>query len=253
MVSALEAQEEQTENPVFRVIVRNVRNEVSAGRSFSESCGDYPNAFPNLFVSMVEAGEASGNLAEILEKTATYFDDMVKLMRQVKGAMTYPVAVISLAVILVNVLLVAVIPVFAEMFTSFGAELPKPTQMLIDLSAFLKSYIIYIILGLGLGFWLLKRFIATPKGREVKDRVLVKLPVVGELTRKVNLSRFCRTYAILMRSGVPILRTLEIVAAASNNIFIEASCKDISRHISQGGQVSEILSGDPYFHPWSNT
>lgn len=249
LVSALEAQEEQTENPVFRIIIRNVRNEVSAGRSFSDGCSDYPNAFPNLFVSMVEAGEASGNLAEILEKTSTYFDDMVKLMRQVKGALTYPVSVIGLAVILVNVLLVAVIPVFAEMFTSFGAELPKPTQFLINLSAFMKSYIIYIVLGLGTGFWLLKRFVSTPRGREVKDRVIVKLPVVGELSRKVNLSRFCRTYAILMRSGVPILRTLEIVATASNNIFIEASCKDISRHISQGGQVSEMLANDPYFPP----
>ena len=249
LVSALEAQEEQTENPVFKVIIRNVRNEVSAGRSFSESCSDYPNAFPNLFVSMVEAGEASGNLAEILDKTSTYFDDMVKLARQVKGALTYPVAVIGLAVILVNVLLVAVIPVFAEMFTSFGAELPKPTQFLIDLSAFLKSYIIYIILGLGLGFWLLRRFVATPKGREVKDRVIIKLPIVGELSRKVNLSRFCRTYSILMRSGVPILRTLEIVASASNNIFVETSCKEISKHISQGGQVSDVLSADPYFPP----
>lgn len=249
LVSTLEAQEEQTENPVFKIIIRNVRNEVAAGRSFSDACADYPNAFPNLFVSMVEAGEASGNLAEILDKTSTYFDDMVKLMRQVKGALTYPVAVIGLAVVLVNVLLVFVIPVFAEMFTSFGADLPKPTQFLINLSAFLKSYIIYIILGLGLGFWLLRRFISTPKGRGIKDRLVSKLPVVGELTRKVNLSRFCRTYSILLRSGVPILRTLEILASASNNIFIEDSCKRIARHISQGGQVSEILANDPYFPP----
>lgn len=249
LVSALEAQEEQTENPVFRIVIRNVRNEVSAGRSFSDACGDYPNAFPNLFVSMVEAGEASGNLAEILEKTSLYFEDMVKLMRQVKGAMTYPVAVIGLAVLLVNVLLVAVIPVFAEMFTSFGAELPKPTQILIGTSEFLQKYIVFIIIAIAIFIWLTKRYISTPKGRAHKDKFIIKIPVVGELTRKVNLSRFCRTYAILMRSGVPILRTLEITANASNNIFIEAACKDISKHISQGGQVSEILSNDPYFPP----
>ncbi len=249
LVSALEAQEEQTENPVFRIIIRNVRAEVSAGRSFSDACSDYPNAFPNLFVSMVEAGEASGNLAEILDKTSQYFEDMVKLMRQVKGAMTYPIAVIGLAVLLVNVLLVAVIPVFAEMFTSFGSELPKPTQILIDTSDFLKKYIIFIIIGLAGFVWMLKRYVATPKGRAHKDRFIIKIPVVGELTRKVNLSRFCRTYAILMRSGVPILKTLEIVASASNNIFIEAACKDISKHISQGGQVSEIVANDPYFPP----
>ncbi|MGB0258885.1 MAG: type II secretion system F family protein [Coraliomargarita sp.] len=249
LVSALEAQEEQTENPVFRIIIRNVRAEVSAGRSFSDACSDYPNAFPNLFVSMTEAGEASGNLAEILEKTSMYFEDMVKLTRQVKGAMTYPAAVIGLAILLVNVLLVAVIPVFAEMFTSFGSELPKPTQILIDTSEFLKKYIIFIIIALAAGFWMLKKYIATPKGRAHKDQLIIKIPVVGELTRKVNLSRFCRTYAILMRSGVPILRTLEIVASASNNIFIEAACKDISKHISQGGQVSEIVANDPYFPP----
>ncbi len=249
LVSALEAQEEQTENPVFRIIIRNVRTEVSAGRSFSDACTDYPNAFPNLFVSMVEAGEASGNLAEILDKTSMYFEDMVKLMRQVKGAMTYPVAVIGLAVLLVNVLLVAVIPVFAEMFTSFGSELPKPTQILINTSEFLKKYIIFIIIGIAGFIWMMKKYIATPKGRAHKDKFIIKIPVVGELSRKVNLSRFCRTYAILMRSGVPILRTLEIVANASNNIFIEAACKDISRHISQGGQVSEIVAGNAYFPP----
>ena len=198
---------------------------------------------------MTEAGEASGNLAEILEKTSMYFEDMVKLTRQVKGAMTYPAAVIGLAILLVNVLLVAVIPVFAEMFTSFGSELPKPTQILIDTSEFLKKYIIFIIIALAAGFWMLKKYIATPKGRAHKDQLIIKIPVVGELTRKVNLSRFCRTYAILMRSGVPILRTLEIVASASNNIFIEAACKDISKHISQGGQVSEIVANDPYFPP----
>lgn len=131
LVGALEALEEQTENPVFQVIIRNVRSDVSAGRSFSEACAEYPRAFPNLFVSMVEAGEASGSLAEILDKTSSYFEDTVKLMNQVKGALVYPAVVIGLAIILVNVLLVFVIPVFAEMFTDFGAELPNPTQILI--------------------------------------------------------------------------------------------------------------------------
>ncbi|TVP75075.1 MAG: type II secretion system F family protein, partial [Puniceicoccaceae bacterium] len=202
LVSAMEALEEQTENPVFQIIIRNVKDDISAGRSFSESCAQYPRAFPNLFVSMVEAGEASGGLAEILEKTSVYFADTVKLIKQVKGALVYPAVVISLAIILVNVLLVFVIPVFSEMFEGFDAELPKPTQLLIGLSSFLQSYIIYIIVGLIVAVWLIKRFITTPRGRRVKDVVITKIPVVGELMRKVNLSRFCRTYAILMRSGV---------------------------------------------------
>ena len=249
LVGALEALEEQTENPVFQIIIRNVKNDVSAGRSFSEACAEYPRAFPNLFVSMVEAGEASGSLAEILDKTSSYFEETVKLIKQVKGALVYPAVVIGLAVILVNVLLVFVIPVFAEMFNDFGAELPKPTQFLIGLSAFLKSYIVFIILG-GFGaVWLIKRFVSTPRGKIVKDNLISKLPVIGELTRKVNLSRFCRTYAILMRSGVPILKTLDIVASASGNTFIFAACKNISKHISQGGQVSDVVANDPYFPP----
>lgn len=249
LVSALEALEEQTENPVFQIIIRNVKNDVSSGRSFSESCAEYPRAFPNLFVSMVEAGEASGSLAEILDKTSSYFEETVKLIKQVKGALVYPAVVIGLAVILVNVLLVFVIPVFAEMFNDFGAELPKPTQFLIGLSAFLKSYILFIIIGIITFVWLVKRFVATPRGRRIKDQTITKIPVIGELTRKVNLSRFCRTYAILMRSGVPILKTLEIVASASDNTFIEESCKNISKHISQGGQVSDVVANDPYFPP----
>jgi len=249
LVSALEALEEQTENPVFQIIIRNVKNDVSAGRAFSEACAVYPRAFPNLFVSMVEAGEASGGLAEILDKTAGYFEETVKLIKQVKGALVYPAVVISLAVILVNVLLVFVIPVFAAMFDDFGAELPKPTQFLIWLSEFLKSYILLIIFGAFGAVWLIKRFVATPRGRIAKDNLIIKIPVVGELMRKVNLSRFCRTYAILMRSGVPILKTLDIVASASGNTFVENACKNISKHISQGGQVSDVIAGDPYFPP----
>ena len=249
LVGALEALEEQSDNPVFQIIIRNVKNEVSAGRSFSDSCRDYPRAFPNLFVSMVEAGEASGSLAEILDKTSTYFEETVKLMKQVKGALVYPSVVIGLAIILVNVLLIFVIPVFSEMFTGFGAELPKPTQLLIGFSDFLKTYIIFLIMGLVGIFTLVKRFCATPKGRVIKDNVIIKLTVIGELTRKVNLSRFCRTYAILMRSGVPILKTLDIVASASGNTYVERACKNISKHISAGGQVSEIVADDPYFPP----
>lgn len=166
-----------------------------------------------------------------------------------KANWNYPIAVIALAVILVNVLLIFVIPVFAEMFEGFDAELPKPTQVLIALSDFLKSYIIYMILA-GFGaFKLLMKVIATPNGRVMRDKTLLKIPVIGELRRKISLSRFCRTYAILMRSGVPILRTLEIVATASDNTFVEGACRNISKHISQGGQVSEVLAEDTYFPP----
>ena len=260
LVSSLEALQEQMEDPVFRVIIREVRLEISAGSSFSAAVKKFPKGFPSLFISMVEAGEASGNLAEILQKVAGYFEASVKLSKKVKSAMAYPVAVIGLAVVLVNVLLVFVIPVFAEMFSEFGKNLPLPTQILIDVSNFLKpalgfpelfTKISILHLGVALFFaWKVwQKFIATPKGREVKDELIHRAPIFGPLSHKITLSRFCRTYATLMRSGVQILRTLEIVASASGKVQVEKACVEIAKHISQGGQVSDILAINSYFPP----
>jgi type IV pilus assembly protein PilC len=249
LVSALEALQDQTEDPVFQIVIRNVRMDVSSGTAFSDAVKKFPNAFPNLFISMVEAGEASGGLAMILGKVAIYFEDMVKLLKQVKGAMTYPIAVIGLAVGLVQVLLIFVIPVFAEMFESFGQKLPAPTQLLIDTSDFLKSYIIFMIMGAVAAWWAIKKAVATPKGRRMRDQLLFRVPVLGPLIQKIALSRFCRTYAILLRSGVPILRCVEIVSNASGNTFVEDACREIIRSISQGGQLSEVIATQPYFPP----
>ncbi|MEO6567738.1 MAG: type II secretion system F family protein [Opitutaceae bacterium] len=249
LVQCLEALQDQTEDPCFRVIIRDVRNEISAGNSFSTAVKLFPNAFNTLFISMVEAGEASGGLAEILGKVAGYFESTVKLTKKVKSAMTYPVAVIALSFALVNVLLIFVIPVFAAMFADFGAKLPAPTQFLIDISAFLKSY--WWALGIaGYGaYWGLGRFVSTPHGRRMKDNFLIKAPIFGNLVHKIALSRFCRTYATLIRSGVPILRTLEIVASASGKVQVEDACDEIAKHVSQGGQVSEVLAANQFFPP----
>jgi len=248
LVQSLEALQDQTEDEVFRIVIRDVKLEISAGNSFSASVKKFPRSFPTLFISMVEAGEASGALAEILNKVAGYFEASVKLTKKVKSAMTYPVAVIGLAIILVNVLLIFVIPVFADMFKDFGAKLPKPTQMLIDVSHFLGSWrgaVLFVVLvAAGYG---LKRYCETPVGRRQKDRVLVRAPIFGNLIHKIALSRFCRTYATLIRSGVPILRTLEIVSSASNKVQVEDACVEIAKHVSQGGQVSEVLGTDPFF------
>jgi type IV pilus assembly protein PilC len=249
LVQCLEALQEQTDDPVFRIIIRDVRTDISAGNSFSASVKKFPRAFNSLFISMVEAGEASGALAEILGKVAGYFESTVKLTKKVKSAMTYPIAVICLAIALVNVLLIFVIPVFAEMFASFGKALPAPTQLLIDASNFMKHNFHWVTLGVVAVWYGIKRFIETPKGRRVKDKLLVRAPIFGNLIHKMALSRFARTYATLIRSGVPILRTLEIVSAASNKVQIEDACTEIAKHVSQGGQVSEILAINPFFPP----
>ncbi len=249
LVQCLEALQDQTENPYFRVIIRDVRADISSGNSFSAAVKLFPKAFPTLFISMVEAGEASGALAEILSKVAGYFESSVRLTKKVKSAMTYPIAVIGLAIALVNVLLIFVIPVFAAMFADFGSKLPAPTQFLIDLSNFLKHYFFVLAAGCYGLYWGIGKFVATPKGRRVKDQFLVKAPIFGNLIHKIALSRFCRTYATLIRSGVPILRTLEIVASASNKVQIEEACAEITKHVSQGGQVSEVLAANSFFPP----
>ena len=249
LVQCLEALQDQTEDQCFRIVIRDVRGDISSGNSFSSAVRKFPNTFNTLFVSMVEAGEASGGLAEILVKVAGYFEASVKLTKKVKSAMTYPIAVIGLAVALVNVLLIFVIPVFAAMFADFGAKLPAPTQFLIDLSDFMKSWWWAIGLGAYGIYWGGGKYISTPKGRRQKDLFLVRAPIFGNLIHKIALSRFCRTYATLIRSGVPILRTLEIVAAASNTVQIEDACEEIAKHVSQGGQVSEVLAANPFFPP----
>ena len=232
---------------------------------------------------MVEAGEASGALAEILGKVAGYFEASVKLSKKVKSAMTYPIAVILLSVALVNVLLIFVIPVFADMFKDFGSKLPAPTQFLIDISDFLKPSLNYYaahekelkqypsamlykdhgalfnllfkpsLLHIGVAVYFIikawSKFVATPRGRRFRDQGVVKAPIFGSLIHKIALSRFCRTYATLIRSGVPILRTLEIVSSASNMVQIEDACTEIARHVSQGGQVSEVLAANAFFPP----
>ena len=250
LVQCLEALQEQTEDPVFRIIIREVRTEISAGNSFSFAVKKFPRSFNSLFISMIEAGEASGALAEILGKVAAYFEASVKLAKKVKSAMTYPIAVIGLAVVLVAVLLIFVIPVFEKMFSDFGKALPAPTQMLIDFSNFLRGWGGLGVLIGGIVFvFVFRKYVATPVGRAQKDKFLVRAPIFGNLIHKIALSRFCRTYATLIRSGVPILRTLEIVSAASGKVQIEEACVDIAKFVSQGGQVSEVVAGNSFFPP----
>ena len=249
LVQCLEALQDQTEDACFRIVIRDVRMDISQGNSFSSAVRKFPKSFNTLFVSMVEAGEASGGLAEILSKVAGYFESTVRLTKKVKSAMTYPIAVIGLAIALVNVLLIFVIPVFAAMFADFGAKLPAPTQFLIDLSNFLRKWWWAIGIGVYGVYWTVDKFVKTPNGRRIKDNFLVKAPIFGNLIHKIALSRFCRTYATLIRSGVPILRTLEIVSSASGKVQVEDACEQIAKHVSQGGQVSEILAANSFFPP----
>ncbi len=246
LATALEAIEEQQESPAFRVIIRNIRQDISGGSLFSEAIRKYPRAFPNLFISMVEAGEASGDLAKLMNQVAGYYEKSIKLSSTLKGALMYPIGVVLASTGIVIFLLKKVVPVFTKMFVDFGAKLPKPTQLLVDMSNLVQDYGLYLLVLVVGGVYVLRRYFKTPKGRVVKDTLILKVPVFGELIRKVTVSRFVRTYAILLQSGVPILRTVEICSKASGNTFIEQACVRITDKISQGGQFSEALEEDGY-------
>ena len=247
LVNAMGALEEQMENLFLKAIIRDVRSDVASGNTLSKALKKYPNAFPRLFVSMVEAGEASGTLGEIMGKIAVYIQETVNLNKKVKGALTYPVVVIGLALSLIVVLMIFVIPVFSQMFADFGSELPGPTLFLIGISNFLKANIIFILIGAAGAFYFIRRFFRTPQGRVFKDKLIQMLPIVGALSKKINLSRFCRTYSILLKSGVPVLQSLEICASISNNTYIEGACRNFAKQVSSGGQLSDAIAEASYF------
>lgn len=247
IVDALKALESQGDDPIFSVIIKDLYSQIENGVPLSQALAKYPQAFSSMFISLVEAGEASGKLAELVDKIAGYLKATVSLNKKVKSALVYPAVVIGLAITLVAVLLVFVIPVFQDMFNSFGAQLPLPTQILIGISNFLQAYILFIGGGIALLVYLTKRYFSSPKGRIFKDKIIQSLPVAGLLSQKVAVARFCKTYGILLKSGVSLLKCIQICSNASENTYIERACENISRVVNQGGQLSEAILDEPYF------
>lgn len=247
IIDVLKALESQGEDPIFAMIIKDVYGQIENGVPLSQALAKYPQAFSSMFISLVEAGEASGKLAELVDKIAGYLKAAVTLNKKVKSALVYPAVVIGLAISLVAVLLIFVIPVFQDMFSSFGAELPLPTQILIGISNFLQAYILFIGGFIGLGVYLLKRYFSSPKGRILKDKIIYSLPIAGLLSQKVAVARFCKTYGILLKSGVALLKCIQICSNASENTYIEKACENIARVVNQGGQLSEAILDEPYF------
>jgi len=247
VVQSLQALGEQSPNKVMRDVIKDVTTRVESGESFSEALQKHPKAFNRLYVSMVGAGERGGLLAEILGRLATYLENMEKIRKRVKSAMMYPSGVVIVAIGITIFLLVKVIPVFEEVYDGFGAKLPAPTQFLIDISHFLKSYLIYIIPVIGVGIWGWFRFIKTKQGREFWDAKRISLPIFGPIAHKICLVRFTRTLASLIRSGVPILDVLQIVSQTVDNAVLEKAIKNASSDIERGEGISAALSKHPVF------
>jgi type IV pilus assembly protein PilC len=249
LVQCLEILGGQQDHKVFKRTIIQVRQDVEAGSNLADSMRKHPKVFDDLFTNMVAAGEAGGILDTILQRLATYIEKSVKLNSQVKSAMIYPVAVISIACIVVAVILWKVIPVFAALFESLGAELPLPTRVVIALSNFIADF--WWLIGiLGVAFVIfIKRYHDTYKGKRVLDGLLLKMPILGLLLRKIAVARFCRTLSTLTSSGVPILDGLQITARTAGNSIVEDAIMATRKSVEEGKTISEPLGDTGVFPP----
>ncbi len=243
LLQGLDILAEQTEEPRFAKVIHSIGQEVESGGTFSESLRKFPRVFPDLYVSMVRAGEASGNLDGVLLQLADYMEATEELKRRIKSAMTYPVVAFSMIVLIAAGLIIWVVPQFAEIFNSFGKELPAPTQFLITLSAILRSFYAFMVLAAFIGFIIaLRLYGETSTGRLNIDRMKVRRPVFGKLLRKVAVSRFTRTLSTLTRSGVAILAALEIVERTSGNEVFARVIRNAADSVRNGETLAEPLT-----------
>lgn len=249
LVQCLEILGNQQDHKVFRRVLLQVRQDVESGSNLADAMRKHPKIFSDLYTNMVAAGEAGGILDTILQRLATYIEKAVKLNAQVKSAMIYPVAVISIAVIVVMIILWKVIPVFASLFKQLGAELPMPTVIVIAMSDFIGDYWWLIIIVGITSFYSIRKYHSTYKGRRVIDGILLKTPVLGMLLRKIAVARFCRTLSTLTASGVPILDGLLITAKTAGNSIVEDAILATRKAVEEGKTISEPLSDTEVFPP----
>ncbi len=241
LLQCLDILQSQQENPTFKKNLKKIKESVESGETFADALKKFPKVFNELFINMIAAGEAGGILDVILGRLSAYMEKMAKLKKQVKGAMTYPAITLFVAVVVVAIILVFVIPVFEEMFASFGSALPVPTQMVVVMSNFVIGNILYIIIGTIVTAFLVKRIHGTEKGRIFMDGMFLRLPVVGMLIRKVAVAKFTRTASTMISSGVSILEALDIVAKTSGNKIVEFAINDVKTGISEGRSMADPL------------
>jgi len=242
LVQGLTILAEQTENKTFQNVLKRVTKDVEGGSSLAEALKKHPKVFDGLYVNLVAAGEIGGILDTILQRLAAYIEKAEKLKTRIKGAMTYPIIVVAIAVLVIGVILIFVIPVFQEMFSSFGKALPVPTQIVVNMSDFLKGNIHYVIGAFIVFVFAFKKYRNTKKGRKQTDALALKLPVFGNLLKKSAVARFTRTLGTMISSGVPILDALEIVAKTSGNVVLEEIIYEVRSSIAEGQTIAEPLS-----------
>ena len=238
----------QAENPYFRGALGKVVEHVEGGMSLAEAFSLFPQVFPPVFTSMIEAGEVSGTLEEVLERLALHFEKEHELREKVRSALTYPTIVLVIAFLAVGVLMTFVVPTFVRILNDLNVPLPLPTRMLLGMSEFLKRFWYLVLAALVAGAAGLRYFFgATAWGREVWDHFVLRLPVVGMLVRKVIVARFARTLATMVRSGVPILTALEVVEKTTGNTVIARAIRETRENVSEGGAIAGLLEKSGVF------
>jgi len=249
LVQCLDILGQQQDNKAFQKVILQVRQDVEAGSSLADSLRKHPQAFSDLYVHMVAAGEAGGILDTILQRLANYIEKNVKLIGQVRSAMIYPLAVITIAIVVVYVILWKVIPVFATLFESLGTQLPFLTQVIVNISRFIGNFWWLIILVVGGAIFALRQYYRTDAGRYQIDKLMLKAPILGMLLRKIAVARFCRTLGTLLSSGVAILESLEITARTAGNAVIEESILKVRKDVEEGKSLAEPLARTEQFPP----
>jgi type IV pilus assembly protein PilC len=249
IVQCLDILQTQEENPTFKTILRDIKEQVESGTTLADAMKKHPKQFDSLFVNMIAAGEAGGILDTILARLAAYIEKAAKLKAKVKGAMTYPLVTLGIALIVLAIILVFVIPVFQKMFSEMGSTLPLPTQLVVNLSEIVKANILYMIAALVVFLFALKKYYNTEKGRVAIDHLLLMMPVIGVLIRKVAVAKFTRTMGTMLSSGVAILDALEIVAKTAGNKVIEAAVYKVRSAIAEGQTMADPLIETNVFPP----
>jgi type IV pilus assembly protein PilC len=247
LVQGLNILAEQTENKTFKGILKQVTKDVESGTTLADALNRHPRVFDSLFVNLVAAGEVGGILDTIFQRLAAYIEKAEKLKSQVKGAMAYPIVVVCIAILVISVIMIFVIPVFEDMFAGFGKALPAPTQVVVAMSNFTKGNWYFIFGGMFAFVWIFRRYSRTSSGRRNIDIIALKLPIMGELIRKVAIARFTRTLSTMISSGVPILDALEITAKTAGNVIVEEVIMDARSSIAEGQTVAEPLSESTIF------
>ena len=237
----------QQGNPTFRKMLKEIKESVEGGATLAEALKKFPKQFDDLFVNMIAAGEAGGILDAILRRLAAYMEKTAKLKAKVKGAMTYPIVTLLVAVGVLAVILIFVIPVFEEMFADFGGDLPTATKIVVAMSDMVKSKAPYILVAIIIGVIAFKKFYSTEKGTAVIDDLILKFPVFGDLLRKVAVAKFTRTMGTMLASGVAILEALDIVAKTAGNKTVEKAIYDVRTGIAEGRTMADPLTESGVF------